>query len=867
MYRLFLLALCCIFGASQLRAATPAEDWNCQQDEKGEWLCVTEKEAPQSYPPDVSKVPPPTRKPAEGPPRRITELQPVPEETPPPAKQAARMEGWNCRAGEEDTWDCTLVGPNPQGQAKIMEAGEPGLIRASFDAREKQVFKNMLSRMESDPWSTCTFQLKTRPQPAIKGLRDTSPTDIFADYSEIYDEELATLQGNVEVSRADQRLSADVATYNTASQVLSAQGSVYYDDSDLAFYSDGAHVDMPGDQAHLRNSLFIVKSVPARGRAGDFHRDNRSVARYRDVAYTSCSPGNEDWVLHASQLKTNQDTGWGSAKHAWLEFKGIPFLYTPYISFPIDDRRKSGLLAPSLGINDETGGDVTLPYYWNIAPNFDATLKPRYMTRRGPLLGTEFRYLTQINQGKFDIEYMPDDSERKGARGQVSFQHFTRFAKNLVADIDLNYVSDKDYLDELGNTLSFSNTRQLRSHADLKYVHPWANFLARVENFQVIDKTIRDEETPYRRLPQVVLDLNPEFDSLPIPLRLGLENEYVFFHHDSLVRGQRMHTKPSISVPLQTNYAFFTPKASLDYTYYSLTNLDADRPGSISRAIPIFSVDSGMFLERNVMFADAPLVHTIEPRLFYLYVPDHDQDDVPLFDTSLFDFNFSQLFRENRFSGTDRVNDANQVTLALTSRLLDTRSGRERLSASIGEIFYFDDLDVNLPGEPVQTRTNSNIVGELNALLTETLAFKSAIQWDPDSSDVDRGQVGLHYRNEDNEILNLAYRFRRELIDQGDVSFRLPIVAGWHAVGRWLYSFQRDLTLESFLGIEKESCCWRLRLIGRRYVNRIDAATSTTGDSQTGIFLQLELKGLTSFGDNVERFLDRNLTGYRIPRY
>lgn len=819
--------------------------------------------------------------------------------------KAQRRPGWSCAPGEENqNWSCKLEGNDPKGQAQIVATDEtkPGLLLdPAFDWQQEQIFTTLHSQLKYDPWENCMVDTPVSPTfVPEKHLRETSPLEVRSDYSELFDTEISSYFGNVQINRADQHILSDTANYDTVSETLDLQGDVYYSEDELALYSDTAVLNLATDQGRLRDTMFIAPAAPIRGRAQVVYRDSKTLSRYKEVAYTSCRPGNQDWVVHASELKLNDITGQGSARNAWLEFKGTPVFYSPYLSFPIDDRRLSGFLAPSFGNTQRGGFNVSVPYYWNIAPNYDATLRPRYLSKRGILLGGDFRYLTKMTEGKLNLEFMPDDRLRDQSRYFAKILNSTRFTPHISSYLDLSYVSDKDYFNDLGNALSLTNLSYLHSQANVSYVNKGVSFINRVENYQAIDKAIRPQNRPYRRLPQSILNLNHSFDFMP--LDAAMNTEYVNFQHDHLVNGQRINVKPSVSFPLETAGAFLRPKFSLQHTQYLLSKQETrnlGQPDSISRTLPIASVDGGLFFEREFDFGENSFRHTIEPRLFYLYIPKDDQDDIPLFDTSLYDFNFSSLFRENRFSGNDRVQDANQITAALTSRLVDSETGRERLRFDIGEIFYFRDREVGLCGSyysplctvnrPLETSRFSNLVSELNVRLTDHLSVDSGLQWSPDVNDIVRGDVMLHYINHPGEIINIGYRYRKNTvvtfpdrrndIIQSDISFHWPIYNNWYAVGRWQYSLLNNATRESFFGFEKENCCWRFRVIGRRWVNTAvlnvfgDTAISNVdfanldpeGESQTGVFFQIELKGLTGVGEKLDEFFEENIYGYRKP--
>ena len=822
----------------------------------------------------------------------------------------ANRPGWTCDAKAADNnWDCKLVGADPKGQARVTETSESGvsLLTPAFDHDEEQTFSNLKSQLKYDPWQNCSTPGATKPGfVPEKDLRTTSPLDINSDYAEIFDNEIYSYAGNVEMTRADQRSVSNKASYDTVSETLDLQGSVYYSEDELALHSESASLNLASDRARLREALFISPATPLRGRAKAIYRESSTLSRYKGVAYTSCRPGNQDWVVHASELKLNKTTGQGAAKNAWLEFKGAPVFYSPYLSFPIDDRRLSGFLAPSFGNTQRGGLSLSVPYYWNIAPNYDATLRPRYLSKRGGLIGGSFRYLTGMTRGNTDLEFMPHDSLRNKARYLATLKNTTQFSSHISSNMDLNTVSDKDYFSELGNALSTSTySSYLLSQANLGYANEGVSLTGHVDNYQSIDKAITDAGLPYRRLPQVNLNLNHSFNFMP--LNTFMDAEYVYFQHDSVVNGQRTNIKPSVSLPLQTASAFLTPKISLQHTQYALNdpkgNAVLTASDSQSRTLPIFSTDGGLTMEKEVNFSNRSYLHTLEPRLFYLYIPKADQSNIPIFDSALYDFSFNSMFLENRFSGTDRLQDANQLTAAITTRLVDAKSGREKLKLSVGEIAYFRDREVTLSSNypnslnyPVETDKLSNLVTELNAGLTDHVSMSSGGQWNPYLNEVVRHNATLHFINKSDsnkpgEIINIGYRYRKNTlipvpsqyppgarpydIFQSDASFHWPVYNDWSAVGRWTYSLLNNSTQDSFFGFEKENCCWTFRFIGRRWINSSTLNANSpiipnalpvvdaTGISQTGVFFELELKGLSGVGEKLDEFFEQQIYGYR----
>ncbi|WP_158083123.1 LPS-assembly protein LptD [Methyloprofundus sedimenti] len=743
----------------------------------------------------------------------------------------------------------------------------------TYDLEREQVFSRLQAQFDQDPWSVCSLKLGPQSTYSVdRQLREKTATNIFSGGSEVFDAEFISLTDNINLQRADQRLMANQADFNQASGVLDLYGDIIYSDGGMALHSTSAQINMENDSSLLRDVSFIIPSSPIRGSADVVYRDSPTFSRFKEVTYTACEPGNQDWMLHASRMKVNDETGRATIKHGWMEFKSVPVMYFPYGSFPIDDRRLTGLLTPSVGMSGRSGVDIRLPFYWNMAPNYDLLLAPRYMTERGFMMGADFRFLWQRSLSDINFEIMPEDQLTKTLRWGGSFQNSTRFTDNLSMNINANYVSDNAYFNDLDGALGLNNrNRYLASNANVAYTLPWMSMSARVDNYQNIDPGASNENVPYRRLPQLKLDMFKAFND-HLPLEMGLDSEYVYFQRhfpDGQPQGQRFNIKPSVSFPFVSQSGFIIPKVALQHTQYWLDNQTTGGANSLDKTIPLVSLDSGLFFEKDF----DTLTHTIEPRLYYLYVPFVDQSEIPNFDTSLYNFSYGQLFRDNQFNGVDKTQNANQLSAALTTRLVE--DGRDRLKFTIGEIFYFADRKVNLVGNQVHTGFLSNLITELSSEITDELKFTSEMQWNFSENSVNRGNADLRYRGLDNNIiLNVGYRYQQEQIEFGQfaqnqviASAIVPIYDGWSAIGLYRYSILDQKNLEYFAGIEKDSCCWRLRIIYRQFLLSTASGGFEGAEPQNSIFFQLELKGFTSLGEKVEDFLLDNISGYRKPIY
>ncbi len=778
---------------------------------------------------------------------------------------------WDCQAGANSTWDCTQTSAPSSVEVATVAGIELASSAPSDRIRDNSLFHLMVQQLEADPWDTCevsTEELR-ESRKAIQQSRLNAEVNIQSDYAEILEKNDAQFSGDVLVKRADQTITADHVSFNNNKEIASASGDVFYQEKGFALHSDQATLQLSNDTGEFKNTQFIIEGTHARGTTQSTRLINRDISQSTNITYTTCAPSVSDWELQARTLELNNETGRGTGRDVWVEVFDIPLLYTPYISFPIDDRRQSGVLTPTFGNSDTTGIDFSIPYYWNIAENYDATITPRIMSDRGLMLGGEFRYLTDSSEGQVAAEIL-SDTDTDELRGQFSLQNKSTISARLSSELDLNYMSDDDYLEDFGNSLSISSNRYLRSQASLNYRADNWNLLTKLDNYDSIDESISSANRPHRRLPQVLFKLH-ETDAFGIA-KVNMRNEFVYFQHSADVDAKRVDLHPSISVPFRTPAGFITPKLGVRHTEYRLQDQAAGVDSQQSRTLPILSIDSGLFFEKQLNFAGG-MIQTLEPRAYYLYVPHENQDDIPLFDTSEYDFSFNQLFRENRFSGADRVADANQLTLALTSRLIESDTGSERLRASIGTIVYFDDLDVGLkPTSTPISKNTSDLVTEVSAKLTDTWSARTALQYNPHAGKTQKATLGFHYRDGANRIFNATYRSRYEGtldnkgnsndIEQTDLSFKWPINKEWSTVGRWNYSQEQNLSLDTFLGLEKDTCCWRVRVIARRYVN--DAFDE---EPKEGIFFQFELKGLTSFGEKLDTFLEEGILGYQIPQH
>lgn len=691
--------------------------------------------------------------------------------------------------------------------------------------------------------------------PRLEELRQADPADtridITSDQGELGRAGDASLTGNVRIRMGQRLLTADAAEIDAEKRSVSLKGIVEYLDPTLHVRGQGGNFE--GQGGTFEGAEFELMDRSVRGAARSMQLRDGHILDLDGVRYTACPPGNDDWKLRAGQISIDQKTRIGTGRDVRLDFMGVPILYTPWISFPVGDEPKSGFLFPTIGSSSRTGTQVAVPWYWHIAPNYDATFTPRYMSSRGLRLDTEFRYLTERSRGTLNAEYLPDDRETGDQRSLVDLQNVTHLEPRTRLLVDAANASDANYFEDFGLGFEGTSVTFLNRLGEARRDTTHWSLVGRVQDYQVLDRTLTDEERPYSILPHVAAI--GQWRNLGYGFDAELRTEAVNFERDEGTTGQRVDVEPVLDWRTERNGAHFGAGASWRATAYSLSDAPDGVDESPVRTVPALNVETGFVLERQ-SGSHGQRVQTLEPRLLYLYVPYRDQDDLPVFDTGLPDLNLVQLFRTNRYVGADRVGDANQVSVGVTSRLLDAAGGRQFLSATLGQAYYFEDPRVRLPEEPQRDQSTSDVIAELELAAFKNWNARLGYQWNPDETRTEKSEVYVQYRPASDSVVNAGYRFRHDLLEQFDVSAAWPIGDRWRAFGRWVYSLDEEQTLDQFLGFEYGSCCWALRIVTRRFVS------SRTGDTDTSVGLQLELKGLSNVGVDNESFLRDAIRGY-----
>lgn len=667
--------------------------------------------------------------------------------------------------------------------------------------------------------------------------RSRAPIVIYARELEAGKLEEGEARGDVELFRADQHIITERLLFDPVNELLTVPGPISYEDQQVWIQGREGRYSFTEESGYFSVIDYGLTGSSANGSAEWAELEAGSTSRYHELNYTTCPGDDPDWLLRARELELRHDEGMAEVRHAKLEFKGVPILYVPWFTFPIDERRKTGFLYPGMGYDSDNGLEIGIPFYWNIRPNQDMTLEPRWFAERGFMLSGEYRFLTRRTEGGLNFDYMPDDRKTGKDRYYYQFRHFSTPRQRWRSALILDRVSDNRYFQDFGTSLYQTARQFLRSSATINGVGRYWTFELLADDFQVIDDSITPNNEPYRRLPRLAYWMDqPIGDS---GLTFGLNSELVYFDRDLGVTGARLDLLPRLYWDRYHRWGFIKPSLGYRFSTYDLDYYGEIRDENPSRGMPIASIDAGLIFDR--ITPDGGL-QTLEPRLFYLYVPYDNQDDLPLFDSSEFTFGFSQLFNDNRFAGGDRQGDANQLSLALSTKKFSSADGTEVWSLGVGQIFYFEDRRVQLDDLPPQTFDLSPFIAEFMWHFSPRLSTVAGLQWNWDEGHLDVGMFGFRYNGERGERLAFEYRYRQDQVDQFDFRIFWPINERWRLLSRVNYSFAENDLLEIQAGIEYESCCWAVRTVLRRYLKDRD------GDYRDGIFVELNLKGLGSIG-------------------
>ena len=727
-------------------------------------------------------------------------------------------------------------------------------------------------------------------QPAFPAPLNSDPEDfpavVGADDAQYWVDDRVEFTGDVHIDKGNQLVRAPQATIHLHNEVAEMPEGVTYRVPGLLLRGATATTRVDTGAAEVTESRFVMHDNHLRGRASEIARDKNGTLRVTDGSVTRCEPGSNSWSLNSREIVIKEGAQHGKARNATLKVGRVPVFWAPRMTFPVSDERVSGFLFPDIGYGDTNGLDVALPYYLNLAPNYDATLTPRYISERGLMGEAEFRHLSRWSNTEIGGGYMPeddlydgklskDDWKALGSPGEfepsdrwiASIDH-AGWLGNFRTLTDLAWVSDDDYLRDLGTNLAVSSQVELESTAAVEYRNGGLHARAWTQTFRRLEAGT----DPYDRIPGV--DLSYERRLLG-PLRGSLGVSYADFDRseDLLlgtiegIKGNRTHVEPRLLIPLNWPFGFFHLEGGWRYTSYDLEDVPVGVDDAPERNIGLGSLDGGLYFERETSVFGSAVVQTLEPRLYYLYQEHENQDDLPRFDATNLTFGINQLFRDNRFSGLDRIGDANQLSTVLTTRFVSAETGRELLQASLGQIFYFRDRKVTLSGieTSAERQSSSAIVFEAGSQLARYWHLRTNVVWDPHDNEFDETGFALQYRRDNRHIANIGWRSldgeADDDLNQTDVSAYWPVSTHWAVMARWNYDVDNEETLEVFGGVEYNTCCWQVRFMGRQFLKNQSSAINNI-EKDKGVFLQLVFRGLAGFGGRVDQVMRNGIRGY-----
>ncbi|MCX7193838.1 MAG: LPS-assembly protein LptD [Proteobacteria bacterium] len=709
--------------------------------------------------------------------------------------------------------------------------------------------------------------------------------------------------GNAVLVKSDQTVRADRLLYDQETGDTEGFGKVVLEQNGNTISGPYMKLNMDTHAGFMEQPLFFLKETGGRGSGDIAHIQDQQHYTLDNATYTTCRADDQDWLVKMSSLEIDRDQQVGTAHNAWIEFMNVPILYSPLMDFPLGTQRRSGFLSPTFGGTNTSGSELILPYYWNIAPNYDATISPRILTKRGVQLNNEFRYLGTAYAGEVHADVLPGDALTNSNRARFGLKHTQTLGGGFSSQINFNRVSDNAYYRDLADVINITSQANLLQDAALNYNAGWWSSSARLQHFQTLQDPLMPVGVPYARLPQLTLNARQTYTGANI----AFAGEYVSFSHPTAINGQRLVITPSVSYPLISAPGYYlTPKFTLHSTQYVMGSNNATALPDSSRTLPMFSLDSGAAFERDFNLSGKDYLNTLEPRAFYVYVPYKQQDQLPVFDSGQAPFSFAQMFMENRFVGNDRIGDANQVTLAVISRFLGKDDGAEHLRLSVGERFSLSTPRVNLVA-PTTSTNKSDILLAASGNISRAWSLNSELQYSPALALVQHYNITASYRPEAGKVLNLGYRFVSDTIGalipgvasptgstvvngvvyptiygvpyttiggnnyavaspalrQINISGQWPLTNHWVAVGQWNYSFLDNRLLNGVLGVEYGQSCWTLRMVVHSFAaGMILTSAGVVPKNNTGILVQLELNDLIKVGSDPLMLLKQSVPGY-----
>ena len=704
------------------------------------------------------------------------------------------------------------------------------------------------------------------PLPPFTANQQLEPglIQVQANRSEIREDTIAIFDGKVDILSDNARIQADTARIDKISKQLTASGDVSYRNEQILVNSTNVLLNTESGKLALDDTNYRLTLFNGRGAADNISLEKQDGIVLEDVTFTTCPTGSEDWLIRASSISLQNDEAWGEATNTRFYVKGVPVFYLPYFAFPVTEQRQTGLLYPEISSSSSTGVTYEQPYYWNIAPNYDMTIAPRLMSNRGIQLKTEFRYLTEGHQGQVNLEFLPSDRDTASGDDRYFYRytHSGKLSDNWYISADVNGLSDDNYIVDLGSDYYSRADTHLYQTIGVSYLSEQLDFSLNFRDFEVIG----DHPSTYRALPEMKLFY--QTDKLA-GFEFRLRSELAYFDNDlpEAPKATRFHVEPSVALPYQNQWGEFLAEVSVLNTYYHQENIENTQLAKeVNRTIGQGRLYGALNFERQGTWFGEEILQTLEPKVQYLYTSYEDQSDIGQYDTTRLLNNFEGLFRGQEFTGLDRISDNNQITVGLTSRFLD-KNNREQFKVSVGQIFYLTDNKVI---EASKNDDRSALAAELDWQIGKKWFAHTEVQVSTRTDKVERSGLSLEYQAGKDKIIQLTHRFVRDLsgerIDQVGITASWPIAENWHWVGRWYKDLTLKRTIESYTGIQYESCCWSIQFVAQRHLsNRFDATgLQSINEFDSGVGLNFSFKfGSGQRRSGSRRMLEDGLFGYR----
>lgn len=748
--------------------------------------------------------------------------------------------------------------------------------------------------MCSTAWAQASAPLELKASPKIEevlpqGVRGAVPTFLWGDRTSGRTDLETILEGDAVLRRGDTVIHADRLEYYQPDDLARARGNVRINRAGNVYEGPLLELKIDASEGFFIQPRYQLLRNGAHGTADrvDFLDEQRAVIT--NATYTTCRrlPGPSwmpSWMLRAASIHLDNEEDVGVAEGATLTFKGVPVLPVPYLTFPLSGQRKSGFLPPTVGVDTVNGAELTVPYYWNIAPNRDATLFPTLMTKRGIDLGGEFRFLESNYNGQVRGSVLPGDALRGVDRWSLSSRLNGRFETGLKAvgpvglNLSLNRVSDDNYWRDFTRDTSGLTQRLLANDASVSWGRGYWSVSARALQWQTLQDTASPITPPYDRLPQFTARFSRNNIS---GFNTVFEADFTQFQADATLTGQpnarRSYMLAQVSRPWQSAAGYITPRLQLHATGYDFDSPLTNGARSASRVVPTFSLDSGLVFERETKFLGRALLQTLEPRVYYVNTPFRDQSLLPNYDTGANDFNFATIYTDNAFVGNDRISDNNLLTVGVTSRLLDADTGAEAARFGVAQRYRFSDQNVTLPGGTPEIAGFSDILLGATINWNPRWTFDSTFQFNPRSQESARSTWGARYSPGNYRVVSTAYRFQRDLSEQLDIGWQWPIndlwgdkgqelgvgqgqgEGRWYSVGRLNYSLADRKWVDTVIGLEYDAGCWLGRIVLQQLQTGVSAPTQS-------ILFQLEFVGFARIGSNPLKTLKDNIPRYQYLR-